>query len=167
VRRALQLGLAAAFALGLGACRRTPPPTTVFLPAPVATAPLPAPAARGICLQLEASPRVNLHDGEAHAVVVYLLPLRSTAGFLEAEPAALLGGAAVPGQSGAGADWTLLPREVREIREPVQEGTQFVGVVADFSRGPRRVALALGCGPDGKPRRVSLLAGEIELEEPR
>ena len=156
----------------MSACARPEPPQTIFLPAPVATPPAPLPPApppppRGICVQLEASPRVNLYDGEAHAVVVYLLPLRSTAGFREAEPAELLSGDEIPGQSGAASDLTLLPREVRQIREPVQEGTQYVGVVADFSRGPRRAAVALGCARDGRPRRVSILSGEIEVEGER
>jgi type VI secretion system VasD/TssJ family lipoprotein len=166
VRRALQLGLAAALACSAASCSKPPPPTTVFLPAPV-TAPPPQPAPRGVCLQLEASPRVNLYEGEAHAVVVYLFPLRSSDAFQDAEPAELLSGADVPGQSGPSADWTLLPGEVREIREPVQDGTERLGLIADFSRGPRRVLLQVGCGREGRPRIVRLLSGEIEIEATR
>ena len=93
-RSAVALATGLALALGLAvACSGPPKP-------------------RDVCLQVLASPNLNLYDGQAHAVTVYLYPLISPLGFEQARVDDLLEGASPPGVAGH----TVTPGGVCAVR---------------------------------------------------
>ncbi len=119
-----------------------------------------------LCLEIEASARLNLTDGEPHALVLYLFPLENATAFDESDARDLLGvadGGKLAGLAGPVVDVTLLPAEVRMVRERFQDRTQAVGLVADFYGGPRKVVLEPGCD-EKKPRRLLLLADDVQAD---
>jgi len=84
-----------------------------------------------------------------------VFPLDSTTSFEEADANDLRSQATLPGMTGEKLDLTIVPEEVRDVRGPVDERTRFVGVLADFYDGPRRLLLEPSCLGD-RPRRVLL-----------
>ncbi len=119
-----------------------------------------------LCLALEAASTLNLHDGEPHAVVLYLYPLENDTAFQEADAAELLGASAtLVGMTGRRWDRTVLPGEARAVQEHLPERTQFVGLVADFYDGPRKELVRPRCDKDEKKRdRLVLLDDELRVE---
>jgi type VI secretion system VasD/TssJ family lipoprotein len=119
-----------------------------------------------LCLEIEASARLNLTDGEPHALVVYLFPLENATAFDETDARDLLAvadGGKLVGLSGPVLDVTLLPAEVRRVRERFQDRTVAVGLVADFYGGPRKAVLDPVCN-EKKPRRLLLLADDVQTD---
>ncbi len=119
-----------------------------------------------LCLDIEASSTLNLHDGEPHAVVLYLFPLENDTAFQEADASELLGAATtLVGMTGRRWDRTVIPGEARAVQEHLPERTQFVGLVADFYDGPRKELVRPRCDDDKKKqRKLLLLADELRVE---
>ena len=134
-RRAVAVGTGLAVALGLAAgCG----------------AKMPKP--RNVCLQVLASPNLNLYDGQAHAVTVYLYPLISPLGFEQARVEDLLEGASPPGVAGPPVAISVGPGEQREFREAFPPSAAYMGIVVDYYRAPgdaegtRRAVVPATCG---------------------
>lgn len=134
-RRAVAVGTGLAVALGLAAgCG----------------AKMPKP--RNVCLQVLASPNLNLYDGQAHAVTVYLYPLISPLGFEQARVEDLLEGASPPGVAGPPVAISVGPGEQREFREAFPQTAAYMGIVVDYYRAPgdaegtRRAVVPATCG---------------------
>ncbi len=96
------------------------------------------PKFRDVCLQVEASPNLNLYEGQAHAVTVYLYPLTSPLGFKQASAQDLLGGARPPGMA-----WPPIPISVSpglqkefEFKKGFPKTAAYMGIVADYYREP-------------------------------
>lgn len=119
-----------------------------------------------LCLNIEATSTLNLHDGEPHAVVLYLYPLDNATAFQETDASELLGSATtLVGMTGRRWDRTIIPGEARAVQEHLPERTQFVGLVADFYDGPRKELVRPRCEKDEKKqRRLLLLADELRVE---
>lgn len=110
--------------------------------------PKPVPA----CLNVVASANLNLHDGQPHAVTLYLYPLIGTLGFEQASVTDLLEGATPPGVAGKPLAVTVGPGEERSFEEAFPSTAEYMGIVADYYRGPgdpegtRRAVVEVGCG---------------------
>ncbi len=111
-----------------------------------------APEPRRACINVEASPNLNLYDGQAHAVTMYLFPLVGTLGFEQASVSDLLEGATPPGLAGPRVPVTVSPGETRSFEEAFPESAVYMGIVADYYRGPndaegsRRAVVPARCG---------------------
>jgi type VI secretion system VasD/TssJ family lipoprotein len=118
------------------------------------------------CLTLEGSENLNLYDGQAHAVTLYLYPLTSKLGFQEASIQDLLEGHQPPGAAGPPVPITIGPGELREFDEPLPPSAAFVGIVADYYRGPgdpegeRRIVVPAKCSLM-RTKRIALLPQEL------
>lgn len=119
-----------------------------------------------LCLDLEATSTLNLHDGEPHAVVLYLYPLENATAFQETDASELLvSSTTLVGMTGRRWDRTIIPGEARAVQEHLPERTQFVGLVADFYDGPRKELVRPQCDDNAKKRRrLLLLADELRVE---
>ena len=105
---------------------------------------------REACLLVEASPSLNLYDGQAHALKLLLYPLTTPTGFRQATIEDLVQGRSVDGMTGSPIPVVISPGEVRELREPFPGQTEWVGVVADYYQegdepGNRRAVVPAGC----------------------
>jgi type VI secretion system VasD/TssJ family lipoprotein len=107
-----------------------------------------------LCLSIEASPNLNLFDGEPHVVVTYFYPLQNMMAFRQSDPDELLGGKRPPGMTGDVWETTVMPGAYRELRETLPRDTQFVGILADFYKGPSRAVVEAKCPTFGKPSVV-------------
>lgn len=76
----------------------------------LAAAACPVSEARRVCLEVVASPNLNLHDGQAHSLTVHLYPLVSPLGFEQTSVSDLLEGKSPPGMAGPS-----VPRGRREL----------------------------------------------------
>ena len=110
--------------------------------------PKPEPA----CVNVIASANLNLHDGQPHAVTLYLYPLIGTLGFEQASVTDLLEGATPPGVAGKPVTVTVAPSEERAFEEAFPHTAAYMGIVADYYRGPgdpegtRRAVIEASCG---------------------
>ena len=104
------------------------------------------------CLNVEASPNLNLYEGQPHAVTLYLFPLTGTLGFEQASVPDLIGGLTPPGSAGPAIPITVGPGEKRAFEEALPPAAVHVGIVADYFRdagdeeGTRRVLVPAHCG---------------------
>jgi type VI secretion system VasD/TssJ family lipoprotein len=121
------------------------------------------------CLEFRASPNLNLYDGQAHALTVYLFPLASSVGFERTPPEDLLGGATPPGVLGGAVHLTIAPgEEEREFEDLFPASTAQIGVVADYYRAPgdpegtRMQVVPARCG--WRTPELTLTAKDIYLE---
>lgn len=111
-----------------------------------------APEPARACLTVQASPNLNLYEGQAHAVTLYLFPLTGTLGFEQASVPELIGGLTPPGAAGSPIPITVAPGEKREFEEALPPAAVHVGIVADYYRdaadeeGVRRVIVPAQCG---------------------
>jgi type VI secretion system VasD/TssJ family lipoprotein len=160
LRRVLvSAGLLALVALpaGCASCGKDEPPP----PAPAAPGEpppreeaQPPPAERPVCLELTASPELNLYDGAAHALVVQIYPLRDGWGFERLSVDDLLSGKSFEGSLGTPMTLQVLPGEVVQLERIFPGPTSRVGFVADYYRagadpeGTRKVTTPAGCGSD-------------------
>jgi len=109
------------------------------------------PKPRDVCLQVTASPNLNLYDGQAHAVTVYLYPLISPLGFEQARVEDLLEGANPPGVAGPPVPITVGPGEQKEFKEAFPQTAAYMGIVVDYYRAPgdaegsRRAVVPAAC----------------------
>lgn len=87
---------------------------------------------REACLVIEASPSLNLYDGEAHALNLFIYPMTGIAVFHESSIDDLVAGKTVGGTTGPPLSVMISPGEVREFREAFSPGTSVIGVVADY-----------------------------------
>lgn len=108
------------------------------------------------CLDVQASPSLNLYDGNPHAVTLYLYPLKSALGFRQMAVDDLLEGASIPNGEGIRVPISISPGEARSLTETYSPATQFVGVVVDYYRAPgdpegtRKLIVEARCGR-GRP----------------
>lgn len=105
---------------------------------------------REACLVVEASPSLNLYDGQAHALNLLLYPLTGPTGFEQASIEDLVGGRGVDGLAGPPISVMMSPGEIREVRELFPATTAFLGVVADYyqggeTSGNRRALIGASC----------------------
>jgi predicted component of type VI protein secretion system len=104
------------------------------------------------CLSFTASSNLNLYDGQAHVVTLYLYPLVGTLGFEQASVTDLLEGASPPGVAGPPVAITVGPGEERAMQEAFPATAIYMGIVADYYRGPgdsegtRRAIVPAKCG---------------------
>ena len=87
---------------------------------------------REVCLVIEASPSLNLYDGEAHALNLFIYPMTALSAFEESSIDDLVAGRKVDGATGAPLSIMVSPEEVREVREAFPPATGVIGVVADY-----------------------------------
>lgn len=110
------------------------------------------PEPREVCLEVQASPNLNLFDGQAHAVTIFLYPLISPLGFQQASVQDLLDGASPPGVAGPPVSITVGPGERRSFQEAFPQTSAYMGIVVDYYRGPsdpegsRRAVVPATCG---------------------
>ena len=108
------------------------------------------------CLDIQASPSLNLYDGYPHAVTLYIYPLKSALGFRQMAVGDLLEGAPLPNGEGARVPITISPGEVRSLAETFAPSTTHVGIVVDYYRAPgdpegtRKLIVGARCGR-GRP----------------
>ena len=114
-----------------------------------------------LCLEIGASPNLNLFDGQPHAVVLYLYPLQNVSAFRASDPRSMLSGARPPGMTGERWEATVLPGQRKEIREQLPRDTGSVGVIADFYSGPSAAVVEAGCGLFGGAE-VVLSASDLQ-----
>ena len=106
---------------------------------------------------MNASPNLNLYDGQAHSVTLYLFPLVSPLGFEQASVRDLLDGEMPPGVAGPAVLLTIGPGEKRGFREVFPDNVAHVGIVVDYygasdSQGPIRAVVPVNCGESSSPR---------------
>lgn len=111
------------------------------------------------CLNIQASPNLNLYDGNPHAVTLYLYPLKSALGFQQMAVDDLLEGASIPNGEGTRVPVTINPGEARSLTETYSPATRFIGVIVDYYRAPgdpegaRKLIVEASCGR-GRPSLV-------------
>jgi type VI secretion system VasD/TssJ family lipoprotein len=107
---------------------------------------------REVCLRYEASPNLNIYDGQPHAVTLYLYPLAATAGFEQASIEDLLGGSTPPGVLSSPVHFPISPGQGGKFEDLFPGTTAQIGVVADYYRaagdaeGTRRQVIPADCG---------------------
>jgi len=150
-RAILRLSAAALLAVAAGACRG---------PAPHKEA----------CLELSASPSLNLYDGQPHVVNVYIFPLSSSQGFRKANVEDLLDDARPPGVVRAPISITVAPGEEEiPFEDFFPPQTVQIGVVADYYReegdiaGQRKLVVEARCGR--KTPKLRLSAKDLTLDD--
>ena len=118
ISRTLLVLAVGALALGLAGCSSTPKPVEA-------------------CLRVDASPHLNLYDGQPHVVTLYLFPLSSSVGFEQTSVDDLLGGATPPGVEGAPVHLSIAPGELKKtFEDSFPPATTQLGLVADYYRSP-------------------------------
>ena len=121
------------------------------------------------CLSLQASPSLNLHDGQANATVVFLYPLRSVTGFDQTPADALLRGEEPPGLAGARVKLTVLPDGITTFQDDFDTTTTHIGILADYYRedddpaGRRKTRVPARCGWF---RRQTVVLSRTEILSP-
>lgn len=111
-----------------------------------------SPPGRKVCLDLVGSPDLNTFDGEPHAVVVRLYPLQEKQSFGKLTPDELLDGAKPEGMLGNPYETTIVPGELRAVRERFPVETLTIGILADYYRAPgdrsgvRTMTVRASCG---------------------
>lgn len=124
---------------------------------------------REACLVLEASPSLNLYDGEAHALNVLIYPLTGASSFREASVDDLVSSRGVEGASGPAISVMMSPGEEREIKETFPPATGFLGVIGNFYQrgldqpGNRRAVVKGKCSLFGSDK-ITLTARDLLAE---
>jgi type VI secretion system VasD/TssJ family lipoprotein len=126
----------------------------------------PKPAA--FCMDIQASPDLNLYDGQPHVVVLYVFPLKSQSDFQRLTADELLGGVTAPGIDPP-RQITVAPGQRVPFEETLPPMTTQVGLVADYYRRPgdpegtRRAVVAADCAMFGRTS-VTLSAREMAVQ---
>lgn len=124
---------------------------------------------REVCLEVEASPSLNLYDGQAHALNLFFYPLTGPAAFQEASIEDLVSGRQIDGSAGPPISLMMSPSEVKEMREAFPPSTAFIGVVANFYQpgletpGNRRALVNGKCSLFGS-EKIMLTARDLTVE---
>ncbi len=107
---------------------------------------------REVCVNLEASERLNLYDSTSHPITVYVYPLSSSSAFEQTSVGELLEDVVPQGVVAPPVPITVAPGEKRMFREMFPAETQQLGILADYYRAPndpegtRTVVLPARCG---------------------
>ncbi len=126
----------------------------------------PKPAA--FCMDVQATPDLNLYDGQPHVVVLYVFPLKSQSDFQRMTADELLGGATAPGIDPP-RQITVAPGQRVPFEETLPPMTTDVGLVADYYRRPgdpegmRKAVVAADCGMFGRTS-VTLSARDMTVD---
>jgi len=122
-----------------------------------------------VCLELRASPNLNLYDGQPHVVNVYIFPLSSSQGFKKTSVEDLLDDARPPGVVSAPVNITVAPgQEEIEFEDTFPPNTVQLGVLADYYReegdirGQRKLVVEARCGR--KAPKLLLSPKDISLD---
>ena len=105
-----------------------------------------------MCIKYQASPNLNIHDGQPHAVAIYLYPLATSVGFEQAGLQDLLSGDNPPGVVSSAVHFPVSPGETGKFQDLFPGTTAQIGVVADYYRAPgdpegtRRHVIPAKCG---------------------
>jgi type VI secretion system VasD/TssJ family lipoprotein len=127
-----------------------------------------APKPVSTCMDLVATQDLNLYDGQAHALSVYVYPLRSTGDFQRLTADEILGGGAGPGMDPP-RQLTVGPGQVTPFQDVFPPMTTHVGIVADYyhrmgeSQGERKVTVPAECGKFGGTR-LTFAANGIQTQ---
>lgn len=126
-------------------------------------------APKKACLVIEPTETLNLYDGQPHPLTLFIYPLSSVEGFLQAHPDALLAGARPAGVLAPPVPVTVEASELeRTFQEFVPAETTHLGVIADYYRaaddpeGERQRVVPARCGIF-KPQ-ISLASRDLLLE---
>lgn len=120
------------------------------------------PAPSEMCLEIQASPKLNLFENEPHVVVLKFYPLQNAAAFQAADPQDLLGGKKLAGTTGDPWEATVLPGQSLSFTEQLPRDTLSVGIVADFASGASRAVVPAECGMFGGAS-VVLSASDVQV----
>lgn len=101
-----------------------------------------------LCIQLRATKKLNLFEGQPHAVVVYFYPLSNVTGFEATAARDLIRGAKPDGLAGESWRTTVLPGQKLKLAEKVPELATHIAIVADYYAGPSRVIVPTDCKDD-------------------
>ncbi len=110
-----------------------------------------------VCAVFYASNNLNLFDGDAHPLTVYLYPLEGAAGFAETNVADLLDGELPKGVLQPPVPITVSPSEKKTFEEMFPAATTRLGVLADYYRGPG--------DPEG--RRTQIVPARCGMRKPK
>jgi type VI secretion system VasD/TssJ family lipoprotein len=116
-----------------------------------------------MCLDVDASPKLNLYEGEPHVVVLKFYPLQNVAAFQAADAQDLVNGKKLSGTTGDPWEATVLPGQKLELSEKLPRDTGNVGIVADFFSGASRAVVPAKCGMFGRPS-VVLSASDVQAK---
>jgi type VI secretion system VasD/TssJ family lipoprotein len=110
-----------------------------------------APVPKTFRLCLEASPRLNWYEGRAHALALRLVRLTDGDAFEHADARGLVADPRpLAGRLGAPLDRTISPGTTLSVDVPRQPALAFVGLVAAYAAGPRKLLLPVP-GPGDAP----------------
>ena len=115
-----------------------------------------------MCLGVDASPKLNLYEGQAHVVVLKFYPLQNAAAFQAADAQDLVNGKKPAGMTGDPWEATVLPGQKLKVSEKLPRDTASVGIVADFFSGASRAVVPAKCGMFGSPG-VVLSASDVQV----
>ena len=101
-----------------------------------------------LCVQIRASKKLNMFEGQPHALVVYFYPLSNVTGFEATSARDLIRGAKPDGLAGESWRTTVLPGQKLKLGEKVPELATHIAVVADYYAGPSRVIVPTDCEDD-------------------
>jgi type VI secretion system VasD/TssJ family lipoprotein len=107
---------------------------------------------KGACAVFYASENLNLYEGEPHPITVYVYPLSSQAGFVQANVEDLLEGDQPTGVMAPPIPITVAPGEERFFKEVFPPNVVQLGILADYYRedgdpeGSRTVVVKARCG---------------------
>jgi type VI secretion system VasD/TssJ family lipoprotein len=116
-----------------------------------------------VCVNIDASPNLNLFSGDPHVVVVYFYPLQNVMAFRQTDAVDLLDGKRPPGLMGDRFEITIFPGTQRQVSETLPRDTQFVGILADFYNGPSKAVVEAQCGMFGGPT-VVLSSSDVQVK---
>jgi type VI secretion system VasD/TssJ family lipoprotein len=130
-----------------------------------------APDPVGFCVDIQGARDLNVYDGQAHVVTLYLYALASSQGFRQLTADDLLGGAKPTGMlENEPRTLTVGPGQILAHADTLPPETREIGVVADYYRasggsaGERKVVLPADCGMLFKPSLVLASSG-LSLDE--
>jgi type VI secretion system VasD/TssJ family lipoprotein len=120
------------------------------------------PSPSEMCLDVDASPKLNLYEGEPHVVVLKFYPLQNVSAFEATDAQDLVKGKKPAGLTGDPWEATVLPGQKLELSERLPRDTSDVGIVADFFGGASRAVVPAKCGMFGSPG-VVLSASDLQV----
>jgi len=112
---------------------------------------------RKVCVVFYASDNLNLFDGDAHPLTVYMYPLEGSVGFAETNVVDLLDGDLPKGVLQPPVPITVSPGEKKTFEEMFPGTTTRVGILADYYRGPG--------DPEGS--RTQIVPARCGMRKPR
>ena len=116
-----------------------------------------------LCHELHAAKDLNVFDGQPHIVVVHFYPLLNVTAFEASNARDLIRGAKPAGVAGEPWQTTVLPGQTLKLGEQLPRDTAYLGIVADYYRGPSRIVVSASCDSDEEERVIALSAGAIEM----